>query len=98
MINLAAGKWVACRGGEPTLTDAEIENLLLHVHQWQLKEVDGTKGLEKVFKFKNFLQAPVIGLKFLHIMTGRGNLSDHVADPMYTQKQRWAIVHTSMNE
>jgi 4a-hydroxytetrahydrobiopterin dehydratase len=57
MINLAAGKCVACRAGEPTLTDAEIEDLLLHVHQWQVREVDGVKRLEKVFKLKNFVQA-----------------------------------------
>ena len=57
MINLAAGKCVACRGGEPPLTNAEIEDLLLHVHQWQVKEVEGVKHLEKVFKFKNFTQA-----------------------------------------
>jgi 4a-hydroxytetrahydrobiopterin dehydratase len=48
MINLAAGKCVACRGGEPTLTDAEIDDLLPRVRM---------KRLEKVFKFKNFLQA-----------------------------------------
>jgi 4a-hydroxytetrahydrobiopterin dehydratase len=41
MIDLAAGKCVACRAGEPTLTDAEIQDLLLHVHG----------------KFKNFSQA-----------------------------------------
>jgi len=57
MINLAAGKCVACRGDEPTLTDAEIEDLLLHIHQWQVREVGGMKRLEKVFKFKNFAQA-----------------------------------------
>ena len=57
MINLAAGKCVACRVGEPLLTDAEIEDLLLHVHEWQVNEVDGMKRLEKVFKFKNFVQA-----------------------------------------
>jgi 4a-hydroxytetrahydrobiopterin dehydratase len=57
MINLAAGKCVACRGDEPTLTDAEIQDLLLQVHQWQVKEVNGMKRLEKVFKFKNFAQA-----------------------------------------
>jgi 4a-hydroxytetrahydrobiopterin dehydratase len=57
MTNLATGKCVACRAGEPTLTDAEIEDLLLHVQQWQVKEVDGMKRLEKVFKFKNFVQA-----------------------------------------
>ena len=57
MINLAAGKCVSCRAGEPTLTDAEIEDLLHHVHGWEVKEVNGEKRLEKVFKFKNFAQA-----------------------------------------
>lgn len=57
MINLASGKCEACRAGQPTLTDAEIEELLPHVHQWQVREVDGMKRLEKVFKLKNFVQA-----------------------------------------
>jgi 4a-hydroxytetrahydrobiopterin dehydratase len=57
MINLAAGKCVACRAGEPTLTDAEIEDLLPQVEGWRVKEVSGMKRLEKVFKFKNFVQA-----------------------------------------
>jgi 4a-hydroxytetrahydrobiopterin dehydratase len=57
MINLAAGQCVACRGDEPTLTDAEIEELLLHVIGWQVKEVDGVKRLERVFKLKNFVEA-----------------------------------------
>jgi 4a-hydroxytetrahydrobiopterin dehydratase len=57
MINLAAGQCAACRGGEPTLTDAEIEGLLLHVIGWQVKEVDGVKRLERVFKLKNFVDA-----------------------------------------
>ncbi len=57
MINLAAGQCTACRGGEPTLTDAEIEDLLLHVIGWQVRDVDGVKRLEKAFKFKNFVEA-----------------------------------------
>ncbi|RPI92257.1 MAG: 4a-hydroxytetrahydrobiopterin dehydratase [Chloroflexi bacterium] len=57
MINLAAGQCVTPRTGEPTLTEAEIEDLLLHVQQWQVREVDGMKRLEKAFKFKNFVQA-----------------------------------------
>jgi len=48
---------VTPRTGEPTLTEAEIEDLLLHVQQWQVREVDGMKRLEKAFKFKNFVQA-----------------------------------------
>jgi 4a-hydroxytetrahydrobiopterin dehydratase len=54
MINLAAGKCVACPGDEPTLTNAEIEDLLPQVHQWQVKEADVMKRSEKAFKFKNF--------------------------------------------
>lgn len=57
MINLAAGQCVACRGGEPTLTDAEIEDLLFHVIGWQVVVVDEVKHIEKVFKFKNFTEA-----------------------------------------
>lgn len=57
MTNLAGMKCVACRGDEPKLTDAEIEDLLLQLHRWQVKEIDGMKRLEKVFKFKNFIQA-----------------------------------------
>jgi len=57
MINLAAGKCVACRAGEPTLTDQQITALQPQVPEWQVKEVDGVKRLERVFKFKNFAQA-----------------------------------------
>ena len=57
MKNLAAGQCVACRAREPVLTDAEIEDLLLHVIGWQVKEVDGIKRIEKVFKLKNFVEA-----------------------------------------
>jgi 4a-hydroxytetrahydrobiopterin dehydratase len=57
MSELSQFKCIACRDGEPTLTDAEIDDLLLHVQQWRVREVDGMKRLEKVFKFKNFAQA-----------------------------------------
>jgi len=57
MINLAAGKCVACRGGEPSLAEAEITDLMLHVPQWQIVERDGIPRLERVFKLKNFVEA-----------------------------------------
>lgn len=57
MENLSAGKCVACRKGEPTLTGAEIEDLKFHVPQWQVIEVNGMKRLERTFKFKNFAEA-----------------------------------------
>ena len=57
MNDLASGKCVACRAGEPTLTDAEIAELEPQLPDWQVKEVEGMKRLERVFKFKNFAQA-----------------------------------------
>jgi 4a-hydroxytetrahydrobiopterin dehydratase len=57
MENLAAAKCVSCRGDEPPLTDSEIYMLHPQIPEWQLKEVDGVKRLERVFKFKNFAQA-----------------------------------------
>ncbi len=57
MTNLSSFKCVACRGGEPTLTDAEIADLHPQVVEWQIKEVDGVKRIERVFKLKNFVEA-----------------------------------------
>ena len=57
MSNLAVGKCVACRAGEPTLTDQQIAALQPQIPEWQVKEVDGVKRLARVFKFKNFVQA-----------------------------------------
>ena len=39
------------------LTDAETNELHPQVPEWQVREVDGIKRLERVFKFKNFSQA-----------------------------------------
>jgi 4a-hydroxytetrahydrobiopterin dehydratase len=57
MTNLSSFKCVACRSGEPTLTDSEIAHLHPQVPEWQVKEVDGVKRLERVFKLKNFVEA-----------------------------------------
>lgn len=48
---------VACRGDLPMLTDAEISQLKPQAPDWQVKEVDGEKRLERVFKFKDFAGA-----------------------------------------
>ena len=57
MENLAGKKCVPCRGGEPTLNDAQIDELKAFVPGWQVKEVDGVKRLERTFKLKNFIEA-----------------------------------------
>ena len=57
MNELSQLKCVACRGGDPKLSDPEIANLREQVSGWQLIEVGGIMRLEKVFKFKNFVEA-----------------------------------------
>src|SRR5512146_3191097 len=57
MENLAAAKCVSCRGDEPPLTTAEIEDLMVLVPQWRVVERDGIPHLEREFKLKNFAEA-----------------------------------------
>jgi 4a-hydroxytetrahydrobiopterin dehydratase len=57
VTNLAVEKCVTCRGGEPTLTEAEIAVLLPQIPQWQVVAQDNILRLQRVFKFKNFAEA-----------------------------------------
>jgi 4a-hydroxytetrahydrobiopterin dehydratase len=57
MENLAGKKCIPCRGGIPPLTEAQIAELMSFVPNWQVREVDGIKRLERTFKLKNFAEA-----------------------------------------
>lgn len=57
MTNLSQLKCVACRGGEPTLSETEVARLISQVPDWNIREVEGEKRLERAFKFKDFAQA-----------------------------------------
>ena len=57
MSDLTQFKCVPCRGGEPTVTDAELVEFAPQVPDWQIVEREGIQRLERVFKFKNFVQA-----------------------------------------
>src|SRR5437588_6154413 len=57
MAQLTQMKCVACRAGEPTLTDAEIAKYMPQTPAWTLVERDGIKRLERVFRFRNFAEA-----------------------------------------
>lgn len=50
-------KCVPCRGGEPTVTNDEINEFHPQVPDWEIKEFNDIKRLERVFKFKNFKEA-----------------------------------------
>ncbi len=57
MSELAQMKCTACRGDEPTLNDAEIEERRPQIPDWRVVEGDGVKRLERVFRFDDFAQA-----------------------------------------
>ena len=57
MSELSQLKCIACRGGDPSLTEVEISTLLPRVNGWVVKDIDGIKRLERVFKQKNFAAA-----------------------------------------
>lgn len=57
MVELTQLKCTACRGGDPTLTDAEIADLQPQVPDWRVIEVNGMRRLERVFTFKDFVAA-----------------------------------------
>ena len=57
MEELTQLKCTACRGGDPTLTDAEIAGLQPQIPEWRVIEINGIKRLERVFTFKDFVSA-----------------------------------------
>jgi 4a-hydroxytetrahydrobiopterin dehydratase len=87
MTDLDQMKCVVCRAGEPTLTKAEISMLRPQIPEWQVKEVDGEKRLERVFKFKNFAQA----LEFTNKVGAIAEEEDH--HPMIVTEYGRVTIH-----
>ena len=57
METLMQMKCVACRTGQPTVTDAEIAEFHPQVSDWEIVELDGIKRLTRVYSFDDFAQA-----------------------------------------
>ncbi len=73
MTELAKLKCLACRGGDPSLTELEIANLHPQVADWQVVERDGIKRLERAFKLKNYAEA----VKFTNQVAEIAEQQDH---------------------
>jgi 4a-hydroxytetrahydrobiopterin dehydratase len=50
-------KCVACRAGEPTVTDGEMAAFHPQVPEWRIAERDAIRRLERTFRFPDFAQA-----------------------------------------
>ncbi len=57
MNTLADKNCEACRAGAPLATLEDIAEYLPQLPGWQIIEVAGVNRLEKVYKFKNFVQS-----------------------------------------
>jgi 4a-hydroxytetrahydrobiopterin dehydratase len=56
-MSLTHATCVPCRGGVPTLTESEIDELKPQVPDWRVEEFDGVKRLRREYRFKNFREA-----------------------------------------
>jgi 4a-hydroxytetrahydrobiopterin dehydratase len=57
MDTLNSLKCVPCRGDEPPASLKEIQNYRSQIPEWEVKQLDGVKQLERSFKFEDFKQA-----------------------------------------
>jgi 4a-hydroxytetrahydrobiopterin dehydratase len=73
MKEFAQMKCEPCRVGAPPATDKEIKELLTRLPEWKVKERDDIKQLERVFKFKNFVQALTFTNKVGEIAEAEGH-------------------------
>lgn len=73
MGRLIEMKCVSCRSGDPPLTDDEIAKFRSQVPDWRVKEANGVKRLERVFKLKNFADA----LEFTNRVGALAEEQDH---------------------
>ncbi len=54
MLELAKESCTPFRGSQSTLAESEITELYRQLPEWSMVERDGTKRLERTFRFRNF--------------------------------------------
>jgi len=73
MTALTQLKCVACRGGDPALTESEVAEFLPQIPEWQSVAQDGILRLQRIFKFKNYAQS----LEFTNKVAAIAEEEDH---------------------
>ncbi len=64
---------MACRRGAPVLSETEIRELQPQVPEWILETQGGIWRLQRVFKFKNFIEAVEFTNKIAAIAEEQGH-------------------------
>lgn len=57
MTTLMEEKCEACRADAPKVTDNELAELIRAIPDWNIEVRDGVMQLEKLYQFKNFVEA-----------------------------------------
>jgi 4a-hydroxytetrahydrobiopterin dehydratase len=73
MSTLTQLQCIACRGGEPTVTEAELLEYTPQVPDWQISERAGIPQLERVFAFATFADA----LQFTNVVGQMAEAQGH---------------------
>jgi 4a-hydroxytetrahydrobiopterin dehydratase len=76
MSDLTRESCTACKGGEPTLTDAELAALLPAVPAWRVVERDGIRRLAREFKFADFKAAMAFAVSVGEVAEREGHHPD----------------------
>jgi 4a-hydroxytetrahydrobiopterin dehydratase len=80
MSGLTRETCVPCRGGVPTLSDAEIAELKPQIPAWEVTEVGGIRRIRREYKFKDFRQALDFTVKVGELAEREGHHPDvHLA-------------------
>lgn len=77
---------MASGSDRPPLTEGEVHVLDPQIPQWQVREADGVKRIERVFKFKNFAEA----LEFTNKVGAIAEEGDHY--PLIITEYGWGPV------
>lgn len=73
MTTLSQDSCEACRIGAPTVSDTEAHELLQHLPEWSLIDVDGIKQLQRQYTFKNFVTAMAFANELTEIAEAEGH-------------------------
>ena len=73
MSELSEMKCVACRGGEPTVTENEITEYSTKIPNWSLIQINGVDRLKYTFRFNNFIES----LAFTNLVGDAAEEEDH---------------------
>jgi 4a-hydroxytetrahydrobiopterin dehydratase len=57
MTELSGQTCVACRGGEPPMTDEQIRRIKGEVPEWEVEDREGINRLQRIFRFGDFRSA-----------------------------------------